>query len=343
MKDLAPAPLTEAEEISDIAFGFMGSKALFAALHHGLFTALAKGPMTAEAAGAATGLHPERVRTLLTALAALGVVTAEEGTRFSNSPAAEAFLVKGAKYDFGDYLRLQVDRQMYRLLDQIDAALDGSLPEGATDSYATWFSDPEEARLYSRSQHAGSVGPARGLAKLADLSRARTLLDVGGGTGAMAITLCQAYPNLSATIVDFPNVAAVGREYVAEAGLSDRVRYVEGDALQADWPEGVDAILMSYLFSGVPGETHEGLIARAFRHLTPGGRLMIHDFIVNADRTGPKLAALWQLQHTAFTPEARSLDDAWLRQALEAAGFGEASVRPMIPGMTMLGMGVKPA
>lgn len=333
--------LTKAEEISDVAFGFMGSKALFAALHHEIFTKLADGPMTAEQAAAATGLHPERARTLLTALAALGVVSAEDG-RFANSPAAEAFLVKGAKHDFGDYLRLQVDRQMYGLLDQIEDAIANRLPDDATGSYADWFSDPEEARLYSRSQHAGSLGPARGLARRIDLSGGKRLLDVGGGTGAFAITLCQAFPDLQATVVDFPNVATLGEAYVAKAGLRDRIAYIHGDALKAEWPTGQDAILMSYLFSGVPGDAHEGLLARAYDHLNPGGVLLIHDFIVSADRTGPKLAALWQLQHTAFTPEARSLDDAWLAEQLAATGFTDVSVEPMIPGMTMLAEATRP-
>ena len=333
--------LTEAEEISDIAFGFMGSKALFAALHYGVFTHLSEGALTAEEAGAKAGLPAERARTLLTALAALKLVSVDEG-RFANSPAADAFLVRGRRYDFGDYLRLQVDRQMYRLLDQIEPALADRLPEGATGSYADWFADPEEAALYSRSQHAGSIGPARGLAKLVDLSGARTLLDVGGGTGAFAITLCRAYPELTATIVEFPTVAALGREYVAEAGLSDRIAYVEGDGLEAPWPEERDAVLMSYLFSGVPGAAHPRLIERAFAHLAPGGRFMLHDFVVREARDGPKLAALWQLQHTAFTPTARSLDDATLRRELAAAGFLNVHVQPMIPGLTMLADGVKP-
>ncbi|MEO9904392.1 methyltransferase [Nisaea sp.] len=333
--------LTNAEEISDIAFGFMGSKALFAALHHGVFTCLADGPLSVEELGEATGLHPDRVQTLLTALAALGVVSAMDG-RFANSPAAESFLVKGAKYDFGDYLRLQVDRQMYGLLDQIEDAIANNLPEDATSSYADWFSDPEQATLYSRSQHAGSLGPARGLAKLIDLSGGKKLLDVGGGTGAFAITLAKAFPDLTATIVDFPNVAVLGKTYVEKAALSDRIEYIIGDALRTEWPRERDAILMSYLFSGVPGDEHDSLLARAFDHLVPGGRLLIHDFVVSADRTGPKLAALWQLQHTAFTPEARSLDDEWLAEQLTKTGFTDVKVGPMIPGMTMLAEAARP-
>lgn len=336
-------PLTTADQISDIAFGFMGSKALFAALGAGVFTTLSqKGPLAAAELAAHAPLDADRAETLLTALAGLGLVTCTEG-RFANAPAAEAFLVTGAKYDFGDYLRLQVGQQMYGLLDQIDDALTGQLPPEATASYAEWFSDPQEARLYSASQHAGSLGPARALVKVSDLSGASTLLDVGGGTGAFAITLCQAYPGLRATIVDFPNVAALGRDYVARAGLSDRISYLEGNALEADWPAGQDAILMSYLFSGVPGETHSGLIARAVDRLAPGGQLMIHDFVVHADRNGPKLAALWQLQHTAFTPRARSLDEAWLQDALTQAGLTAVEVSPLIPEMTMLARGRKPA
>jgi ubiquinone/menaquinone biosynthesis C-methylase UbiE len=334
--------LTTADQISDIAFGFMGSKALFAAIGADIFSKLSDRPMTAAELAEHTELDADRAETLLTALAGLGLVTARDG-RFANSPAAESFLVKGAKYDFSDYLRLQVGQQMYGLLDQIEEALTDSLPPEATASYSEWFSDPVEARVYSESQHAGSLGPARQLLKLADLSGARRLLDVGGGTGAFSITLCKAFPQLSATIVDFPNVAALGRDYVRKAGLEDRITYVEGDALKTDWPGGQDAVLMSYLFSGVPGEAHDGLVARAFDRLAPGGRLLIHDFVVRSDRTGPKLAALWQLQHTAFTPRARSLDEAWLGTALAGAGFEAVEITPMIPEMTMLAQAVKPA
>jgi ubiquinone/menaquinone biosynthesis C-methylase UbiE len=333
---------TKADEISDIAFGFMGSKALFAALQLKVFTYLADGPLSAEELARKAGVHHDRAQTLLTALASLGLVESQGDDRYANAPASQAFLVNGAKYDFGDYLRLQVGQQMYGLLDQIENALQGRMDEGDTASYAEWFSDPEEARLYSESQHSGSLGPARQLSAALDLSGARRMLDVGGGTGAFAITLCKDNPELNATIVEFPNVADLGREYIDEAGLSDRISYVRGNALETDWPGDQDVILMSYLLSGVPGGAHVDLIQRAYDRLAPGGRLLVHDFVVEKDRTGPKLAALWQLQHTAFTPEARSLDAGWLAVALDEIGFEQVNVAPLIPKMTMLAQGVKP-
>ncbi|POF29809.1 methyltransferase [Roseibium marinum] len=338
----AARSLETAEEISDIAFGFMGSKALFSALHVGLFSILSDTTLTPEEVAAKSLLDLDRATTLLTALTSLGLVR-KDGAGFTNSPAAEAFLVKGRKYDFGDYLRFQIDRQMYPFMTQLNDALTDSLDQDQVASYEDWFSDPEEARLYSRSQHAGSLGPGRGLAKMVDLSTAKTLLDVGGGTGAFSISLCKAYPQLTSTILDFPNVASVGEEFIAEEGLSDRIAYRPGNALTDPWPESADAVLMSYLFSGVPGSAIPGLVRKAGEVLAPGGRFMVHDFMVDENREGPKLAALWQLQHTAFNPEARSITSAYVAGLMEAAGFDQVRTEVMIPGMTMLVHGRKPA
>ena len=327
--------LETADQVSDIAFGFMGSKALFAALEVGVFTALSEQPATAAELAARTAVDTDRAETLLTALTGLGLVV-RDGARYANAPAAEAFLVKGAKYDFGDYLRLQVGRQMYGLLDQIDRALTDTLPEGATASYAQWFSDPDQARLYSESQHAGSLGPGRTLSRLVELSDAETLLDVGGGTGAMSIRLLEAYPKLVSTIIDFPNVAEIGWQFISAAGMVDRIRYIPANALAAEWPKQQDAILMSYLFSGIPGSEVPRLVEYAFDCLAPGGSYMVHDFMVEDDRTGPPMAALWQLQHMAFTPDARSVTPGWLRNRLHEVGFVDIREDEMIPGLTRL-------
>lgn len=334
--------LETAEELSRVAFGFMASKALFAGLHIDLFSKLSDGPKTIAEIARETKVPVNRVTTLVTALNAIGALD-QQGETYANSPAAEHFMVKGARYDFGDYLRYQIDKQMYPFLLQLNNVVDGTLNPDAVDSYERWMNNSEEATLYSESQHAGSLGPGRTLARVVDLSNAKTLLDIGGGTGAMTISLLNAYPDLHSTIIDFPNVAEIGWRFITEADLINRVRYIPGNALEAQWPTGQDAALMSYLLSGVPGERIGELMSRALDSLSPGGILMIHDFMVEADRSGPALAALWQLQHLAFTPSARSLSAEWLMAALEKAGFVGADRQELIPGMTKLVTARKPA
>ncbi len=324
-----------AEDVSRVAFGFMASKALFAGLHVDVFTLLADGPKTAAEISRESDVPVNRITTLITALTGIGLVT-RDGDKYANSPGADAFLAQGAKYDFGDYLRYQIDRQMYPFLDQLNEVMDGTLDPEAVDSYQHWMADPEQAVLYSEAQHAGSLGPGRTLARLVDLDGAETLLDVAGGTGAMSIRLLEAFPGLTATIIDFPNVAEIGWRFVTEAGMVDRIRYIPGNALEVAWPTEQDAILMSYLFSGVPGEELPRLVRDAFASLAPGGQFMVHDFMVEDDRTGPPMAALWQLQHMAFTPDARSVTPGWLTATMAEAGFIDIREHEMVPGLTRL-------
>jgi len=324
-----------AEEVSRLAFGFMASKALFAALHIDIFSQLADGPKTARALASGTGVPVNRITTLMTALTATGLVDREDENYF-NGPGAATFLVRGARHDFGDYLRYQIDRQMYPFLTQLNEVIDGSLDPEAVDSYQHWMSDPDQAVLYSEAQHAGSLGPGRTLARLVDLTGCHNLLDVGGGTGAMTIRLLEAYPGLVSTIIDFPNVAEIGWRFVAEAGMVDRVRYIPSNALTAEWPTEQDAILMSYLFSGVPGGELPRLVRQAYDCLAPGGHFIVHDFMVEDDRTGPPIAALWQLQHMAFTPDARSVTPGWLKDHMLEVGFTAPRDEEMVPGMTRL-------
>ena len=338
-----PIKLIEsAEEISSVAFGFMASKAMFAGLHLDIFSHLSDGAKTSQDLSKKTEVPVNRIITLMTALDSIGLVS-RDAEKYSNAPGAEVFLSSASKQQFGDYLRYQINQQMYPFLGQLNEVLDGTLGADAVDSYQHWMSDPKQAALYSNAQHAGSLGPGKTIARMVDLSGAKTLLDVGGGTGAMSIRLLQANPDLDATIIDFPNVSEIGWGFITDAQMTNRVRYIPANALTVQWPDQQDAILMSYLFSGIPGDEVPRLIQQAYDNLTAGGSILVHDFMVGDDRTGPVLAALWQLQHMAFTPDAHSVTAGWLRGEMAKVGFVDIRNEETIPGLTRLVYARKPA
>ena len=330
-----------AEEISNIAFGFMASKALFVALHCNLFSLLSKKSLTSVELAGEVKVPENRISTICTALTSIGLLIRENG-KYKNSIGANKYLVKDAKYDFGDYLRLQIDRQMYGFMQQLEGVVTNKMSEEDIDSYAKWMENEKEAQLYSESQHAGSLGPGLTLSRIIDFSKVNTLLDVAGGTGGFAIRLCEQYPNLNVTIIDFPNVVKLGIKKISEAGLSDRINFIGGDALDYHWPQkGFDAVLMSYLFNGVPGEEIPKLAKKAYTTLNKGGMFIVHDFMVEDDRNGPHLAALWQLQHLAFTPTAKSITPSWVIKIMEKEGFSDLYNKTLISGMTKVVWGFK--
>jgi ubiquinone/menaquinone biosynthesis C-methylase UbiE len=176
-----------------------------------------------------------------------------------------------------------------------------------------------------------------------DLKGARRLLDVGGGSGAFSITLCRRFPELNATIVDFPSVHAAAAAFIREAGMSERIRFTPGDALITDWPAGQDVVLLSYLLSAVSALGVDQLLARAFAALTPGGRIVLHDFMVDDDGSGPVTAALWLVNALLIDPDVARLSPNLLESRLRAQGFEEFEHAEVIPGITRTITAVKPA
>jgi len=333
-------PLTDVRDISRIAYGFIASKALFAALELDMFSRLVE-PKTIDALARESGIPAHRVKTLLATLTALGLIVRDDD-RFRNSPASEKYLTRGSPAYFGEYYRLQVNRQLYPALEHLDAGLAGDASNLAVDEQRL-MSDPAEAEIFSVAQHAASLGPALRLATTIDLHGSRTLLDVAGGSGAFSITLCSHHPELAATIIDFPNVIEVARRFIADAGLSERIELTGGNALDTDWPGNQDVVLMSYLLSAVKEDDIPTLLASAYRSLRPGGMLIVHDFMLDDDEQGPALAAQFSLLGLAFQPDAGSFSAATLSVLMAKQGFMSVSSQTLIPQITKIVVGTKPA
>jgi hypothetical protein len=79
-------PLTDVRDISKLAYGFMATQALVAALDLNLFGLLRDGPATSGALADRTGVRADRLEMLLTALVALGLLT-KAGESYENAPA----------------------------------------------------------------------------------------------------------------------------------------------------------------------------------------------------------------------------------------------------------------
>ncbi len=334
-------PITDVRDISRIAYGFIGSKALFSALNIGLFSCLSGTEKTLETLVAEIGVAANRLNTLLAALTSIGLVT-RQGNTYRNAPASDRYLVRESPAYFGDYYRFQVDRQIYPALVHLDAGIAGDAQRLAFDSLAGLTGDPEEADAFTRAQHAGSFGPAVVLARSLDVSGAKHLLDVGGGSGAFSIALCQRNPELRATVLDFPNVIDVAERFVSEARLEDRIGYIRADAVKDGWPAGQDLVLFSYLLSAVAEPSIPLLLAKAWDVLRPGGRLLIHDFMLDDNESGPALAALWFLQYLSGRIDGVSFSAGALAQQLRSHGYEDVFDQVLIPEITKLVICAKP-
>jgi hypothetical protein len=338
-----PRPIEDVRGISAITYGFMASKALFAALEFDLFTHIAKGADSNGALAVATGIAENRLVTLLAALKSVRLIS-EAGGRLVNAPATARYLVAGAPGDFRDYVRLVNGEFGYESFRHLNAALRGERIFPDKGFYEGMIYDAGiGGERFSSAQHTGSLGPARHLAKRLDLKDRHKLLDVGGGSGAYSLAFCAANPHLQATILDFPETVDTATLCAREAGLSDRIAHLAGNAIKVDWPMGHDVVLMSYIWSAVAAADLAILAQRAAAALPPGGLVLIHDFMVNDAREGPPFAAWYLLGSMFDNPTGLCLTPADVERVLLDAGFQIEGTEVMLPGITMLTTAVKPA
>ena len=330
-------PIDDVRQISALTYGFIASKALFVALDLDLFTRIAGGATTLAALAAATGIAPNRLRTLQTALKTVGLVSESEGI-FVNAPATTGYLVAGAPGDFRDYIRIVNGGFLYEALRHLEKAMRGerSFPDKSFYESIVYSEGGVGGPAFSSAQHAGSLGPARLMARRVDIAGATRFLDVGGGSGAYTLAFLKQNPRLRATILDFPETVETARRYAAEAGMSDRVTHIPGNALTTEWPGEQDVVLMSYVWSAVGGNDIPTLARRAFAALKPGGLVLVHDFVVDDRHEGPSFAAWYLLAALPDNPQAECLTPGFVETVLRDAGFAIEGTSPMLDEITQL-------
>ena len=331
-----PRPIEDVREISAITYGFMASKALFAALEFDLFTHIARGAVSTSALARASGIAENRLVTLLATLKSLGLIS-EAGGRLVNAPATARYLVAGAPGDFRDYVRFVNGEFGYESFRHLGAALRGERIFPDKGFYEGMIYTRESAASGSVPRNIPGRSGLHACSRSGSISKiATSFLDVGGGSGAYSIAFCAANPHLQATILDFPETVDTARRYVQEAGLSDRIAHLAGNAIKVEWPGGHDVVLMSYVWSAV-GEADLAILAkRAADAMPPGGRVLIHDFVVDDARQGPPFAAWYLLGGMFDNPTAVCLTPAYVERILRDAGFAIEGTETMLPGITML-------
>ena len=289
---LSPIPLMQ------LATGFWAFKTLAAAHELDLFSRLSgTAGTTAGELAEALAIEERPADMLLTGCAALGLLVKNDG-RYVNSPLAEEYLVRGKPYYFGGFVQM-LDQRLYPGWGKLTEAIRTNRPTTwDPDRQSSLFDgeDPQLLAVFWEAMHSISTFTARALGEAVDLSDARSLLDVGGGSAAYDIELCRRYPDLTATVYDLPKVADIAAGKVKEAGLTGRIETVAGDFFaDAPLPGGHDTILLSMIMHDWAEDHCRAILHKCWTALPSGGRVIIAELLVNDERTGPPPAALMSL------------------------------------------------
>ncbi len=326
-----PAATALPEEFLQALRTWQESRILLTAIELDVFTAVGAGTTSADVAQR-LGLDPRGTDILLNAVAALGMLEKRDGT-FRNGPVADRHLRAGAPHDLREALHHNA-ALWHRWTHLTEVVRTGQpAPRAGRDA------KDDESFIAAMDMNASARAPL--LVAALDLAGARRALDLGGGSGAYAIAFARAVPGLHVDIVDTPDVVPLTRRYVAQAGLADRIRVREGDLKGGEYGEGYDLVLLSAVCHMLGPEANADLLGRAARALGPGGRLVVQDYVLEADRTAPRPAALFAVNMLVNTHAGNNYTESDYAGWMRAAGLPDVRRIPL-RAPTALVVGRKP-
>lgn len=288
---------------------------LHAGVKLGVFSIIEAGDATAEEVAGRLGADVRGAAVLLNALTAMKLM-AKTGDRYVNSPFSKTYLVKESPQYVG-YMVMH-----HHHLVEAWARLDQAVLTGKPTRQRGHVKD-EERESFLMGMFNLAMGIAPRLSGIIDLKGRRHLLDLGGGPGTYAIHFCLANPELIATVADLPTSRPFAEKTIASFGLTDRIEFIPCDYLQDEIPGSYDVAWLSHILHGDGPDECQRVINRAVSALTPGGIMMIHDFILNDTCDGPLFPAIFSLNMLVNTDNGRSYSEGEIREMMNKAGLGQ--------------------
>jgi len=279
------------ETLMQTATAYWQTKTLAISVKLELFTLIASKCNTIAELQRKTGIERRPLRAILTALVAMGLIVENDGI-YENEPLSQKFLIKDSQAYFGDMILMQGER-LYELWAHLEAAVRNNLPP--VELFDSIRSEDEAASSFTAAMHNNALGPARALSGIVDFSHYSKLMDIGGGSGAYPIVLAEKFSNLRAVILDYESVCKTAEKYIEHAHLSERIDTRPGDVLVGYFPEDCDVALISQLIHSYDKSSCLSILEKAFAALSDGGLIIIIDFFLNDDKTGPLFPALFSI------------------------------------------------
>lgn len=315
-------PIVDDTSIWDSWMAMLNVPAISAAIELGIFESLNQEPVSAEVLAKKLDYKERAVCALLPFLGHLGFLN-EYGGTWKLTPLARHYMLNDSQFSWGGIFRRE-GRMMKRHGLLIEAITGKKQDQDGRDRPAeSWESgqvDMDMAREVTAFMHSHSIAAAVGMTKTIDFSGVTRMLDVGGGSGCFAIALAKMDKNNRCTVLELPAICELANDYIAEAGVAEQVDTTSIDMFREPWPEGYNAHFFSNIFHDWSFETCRELTRSSFDALEPGGKILLHEMLLNDSGNGPYPANAFSLL-MAIGTMGQQFTLPQLREILGSAGF----------------------
>lgn len=326
-------PLPPAGEMLRLLSGFITTQAIHGAARLGVADLLADGPKRVEELATTTAAHAPSLRRLLHYLASIGVVYEDADGRFSLTLLGDTlrtdspFSVRDAAMLFGAPLFWSAMGDLFHGVMTGEDAF--THVHGA--SFFDYLADRRgEAAAFNAWMTRSSELQAAAVLSAYDFSGFSTLVDIGGGHGALLAGILSAYPFLHGILFDLADVVDGARKVEA---ISDRCQRVGGSFFESV-PAGGDAYILQHVLHDWSDERAVDILKNCREAIAESGKLLVIEMLVPPDGEPDPSPYLDLLMMTLGGGRERS--EVQFAELFDRAGFRLDRVIPMLSPFSIL-------
>jgi len=290
----------------------------------GLFSLIEQAPKTASEISESLCLSERGTEALLGVMTSTGYLI-QQDSKFNLTQVSRNFLLPQSPYYWGGMLKLMANNPLTHsvLLEGLKNDVANVYQE--QDVWEAHEMELDKAKIFTGAMQSMTMPGALGVANHGNFTGVQRLLDVGGGSAAVSVALAQRYPQIQCTILDLPVICKIAEGYISEAGLSNQINTYPANFFADAFPTGYDAVLFSNIIHDWEWEKCQHLVKSSFEALPKGGRIYIHEMLLNDTKDGPAAATSYSMC-MIWWAKGKQLSASEVNQLLLEAGFEDVSI-----------------
>ncbi len=197
------------------------------------------------------------------------------------------------------------------------------------DAFSSMVRNPEMVAAFDEAMATFAPLTVAAVTASYDFSAFGTLVDIGGGNGAILIGILKAIPNLRGIVFDRPQTADSARKRIAAAGLESRCEAAGGDFFKSV-PAGGDAYLLKHVIHDWNDERAVTILKNCHRAMGPNSKLLIVEGVypLRIDQSDLSRGAAANNVNMLVSTGGRQRSEAEFRSLYDAAGFKLTRIVP---------------
>ena len=334
--EAVPSDAAARATLSEMIGGGRVAQAVYVAAKLNIADLLEEGAKTAEELATATGTHAPSLYRLLRALSSLGVFVQEADHSFNLTPLAR-LLRSGVPGSLRGMALLSGDPYWWRSLGELLYCVRTGRPappylHGA-DEWAYLAQHPETAAVFNQAMSANTQNQIPAILDAYDFAPIATLVDIGGGNGALLAALLRAYPDMRGILFDQPAVVAQAPFVMPNNGVADRCEVRSGD-LFGELPCGGDGYVLKLVLHDWDDDHACHILANLRRSMSSSATLLIIEHVI-VPGNEPQSCKVLDLAMLAF-PGGRERTAAEWQELLRTAGFSLMRIVPTAEELSII-------